>query len=220
MAAAANLRAELKPDNPAYVMIDTQLKSVREDIRVSRAKLDDMRTKVERYEQYLSRAPQVEKEYQALLRDYESTQFKYSEIKSKQMSAELAQNLESERKGERFTLIQPPELPILPVSPNRIALVLFGMLLAIGAGVGAALALEAVDGGIYGEKTLASVVGAAPMVVIPYMETRAEATKHNRKRVLMVLGLLGVIALAILAFHIFIKPLDVMWYILLRKLGI
>ena len=58
------------------------------------------------------------------------------------MSADLAQNLESERKGERFTLIQPPELPVDPVSPNITAMVFLAVILGVSAGLGVIILQE------------------------------------------------------------------------------
>ena len=45
------------------------------------------------------------------MRDYDNTRLKYAEIRSKQSEAKTAQNLEADRKGERFTLIDPPLPP-------------------------------------------------------------------------------------------------------------
>ena len=136
------------------------------------------------------------------------------------MSAELARSLESEQKGERFTLVQPPELPIEPVSPNRVALIVLGLVLSVGIGLAATVVAEAADDTIYGVNAATSVTGTAPLVVVGYMETAEEASQHGRKRIYIVLGLvvLGIIALTL--FHFFVKPLDVTWYVLLRKLGI
>ena len=209
-----------RADNPAYLIIKTQLDSTDEDIRANTEKIASLNVKIERYEEYLSRAPQVEQEYQTLIRDYQNTYGKYQEIRSKMMSAELAKNLESERKGERFTLIQPPELPIDPVSPNRTALVLIGLILGIGGGVGIVILLELLSDSVYSLSDVVSLTGDAPLAVIGYIETQDEQSKHNMKRLFIVLGLMLAGIIILLLFHLFIKPLDVTWYILLRKLGI
>ena len=208
-----------RADNPAYLIVKTQLDSTNEDIRASIKKIDSLNKKIERYEGYLSRGPQVEQVYQTLIRDYQNTYVKYQEIRSKMMSAELAKNLESERKGERFTLIQPPELPVDPVSPNRTALVLIGFVIGVGAGVGVVILLEALSNCVYSRTDLVSLTGNAPLAVISYLETQEEQSKHNRKRLYIVLGLILAGIIILLLFHNFIKPLDVTWYILLRKLG-
>ena len=212
--------AEVTPDNPAYLVLRSQLNATNADIRGSVENINILTEKLERYEGYLSRAPQIEKEYQSLLRDYQNTRMKYQEIRAKKMSADLAQSLESERKGERFTLIQPPELPIDPVSPNRTAMVFLAVILGLGAGLGVVIMLEAMTAAVFGAAEVTALTGIAPLAIIGYMETQEEEGHHNRKRILIVLGFVCMGLLAMLLFHLFVKPLDVTWYILLRKFGI
>ncbi len=208
-----------RADNPAYLIVKTQLDSTNTDILAITQKIETLNKKIERYEGYLSRGPEVERVYQTLMRDYQNTYVKYQEIRSKMMSAELAKNLESERRGERFTLIQPPELPIFPVSPNRTALVLIGLIMGVGAGIGAVIFLDVLSNGVYSRTDLVSLTGNAPLAVISYLETQEEQSKHNMKRLYIVLGLILAGIVFLLLFHLFIKPLDVTWYVLLRKLG-
>ncbi len=220
LAQGVESNAEMKPDNPAYLVLQMRLNATNEDIRANNEKIKTLREKIERYEGYLSQSPQIEKEYQKLLRDYQNTFAKYQEIRAKKMSADLALNLESERKGERFTLIQPPELPIDPVSPNRTAMVFLAVILGIGAGLGMTILREAIDTSIFGASEVTSLTGEAPMAIIGYMETKEEESKHNLKRLYIVLALVLAGILALVLFHFFVKPLDVTWYILLRRLGI
>ena len=53
----------------------------------------------------LRKAPLVEKEYIDLLQDLDSNNLRYREVSARKMEAEISQQLEVERKGERFTLI-------------------------------------------------------------------------------------------------------------------
>ena len=212
-------QSEMTPDNPAYLTLKIRLDATNEDINANEIKISRLREKIEEYEGYLSRAPEVEQTYQTLIRDYDNTYMKYQEIRAKQMSAELAKNLESEQKGERFTLIQPPELPIDPVSPNRIALTLIGIILGLGAGVGVVFLLEAISDSIYSRSDILTLTGTAPLVEIGFIETQEEQSKHNLKRLYILLGLVLLGLIFLLLFHLFIKPLDVTWFVLLRKLG-
>ena len=75
-------------------------------------------------------SPQVEQQYRELTRDYDNTRLKYQEIRSKQSEAKTAQNLEADRKGERFTLIDPPLPPEEPISPNRKLIFMAGFILS------------------------------------------------------------------------------------------
>ncbi len=130
------------------------------------------------------KAPAVEKQYSALQRDYTTAQTEYRETKAKLMAAEMSQNLEQGRKGQRFTLVQPPILPEEPVSPNRIAIIFVGLILSAGVGVGVVVLAEAMDESIRGAKQLADVTGASPMISIPYIYLEEELAKTNRQSLL------------------------------------
>ncbi len=217
---AIKVDVAVNPDNPAYIFLKTRLNSVREDLRASEVKSLDLRSKLEKHEVYLSRSSQVEKEFRELLRELNSTQRKYDEIRAKQMTAELAQSLESKQKGERFTLIQPPELPREPISPNRPVIVILGLFLGLFGGIAVAILYETLDGAIYGVDAIISATGAPPLVSILYMETVVEADAHNKKRWYLLGALVVAGVFFVIFFHVYIKPLDVMWFILMRKLGL
>lgn len=207
------------PDNPAYLTTQNQLQATKEDMRLLQDQTSELRIKIEKHQGYLLKTPEVEKEYRRLLREQESTYIKYQEIRQKQMSADLAQNLESEQRGERFTLIQPPELPVEPVSPNRVALIILGAILAVATGIAAAFLKEVMQSSVYSVSDVVNLTSASPLVTIGYMETKDEKIKHNRKRIIIVVVLILLMIAAIYLFHAFVKPLDVTWYILMRKFG-
>ncbi len=209
------------PDNPAYVLLNTQIQSASSEIRSLQLKQEKLQAKIASHEAKILRAPSVEKDYKALLRDYENATLKYREIKAKQMEANLAKNLEQDRKGERFTLIDPAQRPVDPVSPNRIALLLVGLVLSVFGSLAAAALLELMDSGVRGEKALTEVLGGvAPISVIPYIENETDADSQLKLKTRIKLTLvIGAIILLILI-HVFYKPLDVIWFILLNKLGL
>ncbi len=210
---------DLAPDNPAYVLLDTQRKAAVSEENALRARRRELQQKMTRLENNIARAPTVEQEYQALLRDYQNTEVKYQEVRAKQREAQVAENLESERKGERFVLVEPPDLPLAPSSPNRPALILVGLILAMGSGVGLAMLMEAMDKAIYGDVQLAAITGTPPFAVVPYIENSEDAVLANRsKRRWVIASALG-FTVFVVYFHFFIKPLDVLWFMLLNKIG-
>lgn len=211
---------EIRADNPAYVLLDTQLKSADAEVAVLSQRIGDLQKKVTRFESYLSKAPDVEKKYTELMRDLQTTTAKYQEITAKQMEATLSQNLETERKGERFNLIEPPIRPEQPKSPNRIAIVLVGMLLAICIGSAAVAIAEMMDEGIRGKRELFELLGITPLATIPYLMIAEEQTPPRTRLYATVGGIAISIIFLVLFVHLAIKPLDVLWYVLQRKLGL
>ncbi len=215
-----NTVQDVIPDNPSYVLLDTQLHAVESEIASLKSKSKELRDKIVLNEQLLQRAPSVERDYQVLLRDYDNTRLKYREISEKQMQAELGKSLEQERKGERFTLIQPPEIPEEPLSPNRLAIVFISIVLAIGAGVLMAFIAEALDSKVYGEKAIETITGLPVLVLVPFYQIPVPEGERKKMTIWIIGAVILMLLLSIALFNYFVKPLDVTWYILLRKLGI
>jgi uncharacterized protein involved in exopolysaccharide biosynthesis len=206
--------------NPAYIQLQSQLESVSFELIAAGKREQELRKKLSEYEQHLARMPQVERGYRELLRDYENSSMSYKELKAKQTDAQLAQMMESERKGERFTLVEPPEMPEEPLKPNRPALMVLGIVFAFAGGVGTAALSASVDSAVYGVAALATATGMRPLVVIPEIESDEEIKKRKRRRQQIVLALVAMALIGLIAIHLFYRPLDLLWYVLQRRLGL
>ncbi|MEX2480407.1 MAG: lipopolysaccharide biosynthesis protein [Gammaproteobacteria bacterium] len=211
--------AEIRPDNPAYIQLQARLDATNSDLRSLQNQQAAMRAKLEDFERRLSTAPQVEREYRALNRDYETALAKYQEVLAKRQEAQLARSLESEQKGERFTLIEPPRVPEEPDRPNRLAIGFLGVILAAAGSVGAGAMAESLDTRIYGRTGVTRLTGVPPLAVIPQLDNAATRRARLRKRLLLAAAGLGAIALALFLVHITLGPLDVLYYRALRVLG-
>ncbi len=211
---------EIIPDNPSYVLLDTQLKSVESEVASLITKSKIVKENIKESEQLLLKAPSVERDYQVLLRDYDNTRLKYRELSEKQLQAELGKSLEQERKGERFTLIQPPEIPEEPLSPNRFAIVFIALVLAIGLGVVAGIIADAIDPKVYGKKSIEAITGIPALVLVPFFEIPIDEGVRRKSMFTLMAGLLLLMIIFIALFNYFVKPLDVTWFLLLHKLGL
>lgn len=204
--------------NPAYVQLKARLDGIKLEIQALRDNREGLQARIEIYEQRLLEAPNIEREYNDLTRGYDNAVTKYREVKDKQLEAELAEALEAGRKAERFTLIEPPIVPSQPIEPNRPAILMLGMLGSVGAGVGHLALREFLDKGLYGARTVQMLTGTPPMAVIPYIGVAAERRRRVWRRYLIAGGVLLSLVLAAAAVHLFVKPLDLIWFMLLRKL--
>jgi len=209
---------EDNPDNPAYLTLKAQLEAVKNDIASFRKQHDTQKRKIENLESRMMESPQVEREYLSLMRDYDNAVFKYREIKAKLMEAEISQELERERKGERFSMIDPPVLPEEPIKPNRLAIIFLGMLFAVGAGIGQSILRDGLEGCVHSIGDIKSLVKSPILTAIPYLENQEQlAFKKQRKLVLTwVAG--GIFLLMIIMTHFFISPLDILPYRIERKI--
>ena len=206
-------------DNPAYIQVKAQREAAIAEIDSLNTKHAELQAKVAQLEARLAASPAVERDYVTMLRELDSDQLKYREVQQKQEEAQLAQNLEDEQKGERFTLIDPPLAPESPVSPNRWLIMGIGLVLAIVFPIGIALLLDSRDHSVRNRQDLESLVQAAPLAVVPMIFTSEDYARMRRRRRLAFAGTFGAIAIALLLTHLFYRPLDVLWDVALRKLA-
>ncbi|MEZ5645311.1 MAG: hypothetical protein R3E99_09195 [Burkholderiaceae bacterium] len=167
----------------------------------------------------LLRAPQVERDLAALQRDYETAQKKYEDLRAKQLSAQIAENLEDNQQGERITLLESPVLAEYPIKPSRTKMVLLGFFLAIAAAIGIVIVLELLFGRVRGVSAITSLTGQRPMVVIPYITTSEELHMNQAVRRRLTWTGLAFVVLVLASVHVFITPLQVLLVRLFAVLG-
>ena len=152
-----------------------------------------------------------------IARELEQSSARYQATKAKQMTAEVGQEMEKERKGEKFTLIDPAVLPEEAVSPNRPAIIFLSLVLALGAGVGSAAVAESMSGAVRGAKGVTALLHTAPLAVIPYLANTADTRSRSKKKRLLLISTIAGIVILLLLVHFLFSPLDVLWFRGLRK---
>jgi hypothetical protein len=209
----------VQPDNPAYITLKAQLQSINAELQSLAFTRSQVNKKMEELRQSLRQAPLVEKEYTDLIQELDNTNLRYREVSAREMEAQISQQLEVERKGERFTLIDPPQEPLEPISPNRAAILFLGFVFALASGFGSVFFAEMLGSTVNNQKTIAAILGVPPLASIPYLESREERETFAKHRFIILLGTLIAIIVAVVGFHFLIMPLDVFWYKLLRVIG-
>jgi uncharacterized protein involved in exopolysaccharide biosynthesis len=218
-APAPSKNAPKEADNPAYVQIQAQLSATNNDLAALTDQVAKLHARSEQYQRDVTLAPQVEQQYRELARDYDNTRLKYQEIRSKQSEAKTAQNLESDRKGERFTLIDPPLPPEEPISPNRKLIFMAGVILSAGLAAGVLWLLEKLDSSVRGRFDLHRLTGVPPLVLVPHIATEAERRATRRRTRLALGGAMASLCIAVALTHFFYQPLDVLWFTYARRWG-
>jgi uncharacterized protein involved in exopolysaccharide biosynthesis len=211
--------AEAQADNPAYIMVLAQFKTAESEIQSILTRRKSLVKSLRAYEQRVLQTPETERQYLTLKRDYDNAFSKYKEVRAKLLQAQMAQSLETERKSEKFSLIEPPQRPSEPIRPNRIAILFIGLVFAGAAGVGNVFLAESMDEAVYGARQLAHAFGAPPLVVIPLMTSNEDLKRRNRRILWITLSVVVALVAALGVVHYFVRPLDLLWFVMLRRFG-
>lgn len=130
-----------------------------------------------------ARAPVVMEEINQLEKQAEGLRLQYQQLGGKLMTAQVSARMESEQKGERLTVADPPVVPDSPLRPNRPLLIAGGVVGGLALGVALALAVELLRRPIRGSDALRTLVGAPPLVVIPTLSPKPSLAERLVKQI-------------------------------------
>ncbi len=107
-----------------------------------------------------------------MLRRKEVLQNEYQRIQDRLQSANLAETFESQQGGERFALVRSPAVPRLPVYPNRVGLIMLGLVLGAAlAGIAVAVS-ESMDTNVRTARDLPLPDGVVVLSSIPFIKNK------------------------------------------------
>jgi polysaccharide biosynthesis transport protein len=136
-------------DGDAAKTFDPYLRELlkqRNELRVELSSVKDRRRRLaehlKEFEYRVEQTPSREQDMMILKRDYENMQKNYQALLDKRLNAHVAENLEKRQKGEQFRVLDPANLPQKLDSPNRLLIMVLGLLGGCGLGVGFAIGLN------------------------------------------------------------------------------
>jgi uncharacterized protein involved in exopolysaccharide biosynthesis len=155
--------------------------SLGRDIAAKTAELNRLQAAAVQYKERIEVAPMLEGEYSQLTRDYDTLQQTYTNLLKKLQDAKVASNLEQRQVGEQFRLLDPPRVPELPASPNRLRMNMIGSLGGLAFGLGIAALLEYRDTALRTEDDVMVALSLPVVALVPTM-LRDEERRRRRRR--------------------------------------
>jgi succinoglycan biosynthesis transport protein ExoP len=199
--------------------INAKIKAANSQLTSLAQQSQSLRGQIAQLERGITESPQVAMGLASLMRDYDNAQKKYDDLKNRQMSAQMAQNLQEQNKGERFSLIDPPLMPDKPIKPNRYKILVLGFFLALAGSGGMAMMLESFDKRVRGADALALIMNQRPLVSIPFIATQEDLVQKKSITKYAVAAAVVMLFLAAIAVHVFYMPLDILFFKIMGRLG-
>ncbi len=212
--------AEGTPTSPAYITLQANLANVESQMRSLMGTVDDLNAKAQEYSDSLGKAPLVEREYSAIMRDLIDRRTLLQTYKAELERARFGVDVIMGQKGQKFTLIEPPIAPTSPQSPNRVAILFLGLVLSMFGTIAAAVIAESLDNAVRKAADILDISGAAPLASIPVIANLGDQAKSRRNWVIGGVATLAGILLILTIIHFAYRPLDILWFQVLRKLGL
>jgi polysaccharide biosynthesis transport protein len=181
---------EMSTLNPIHQDLKQKMLQAESEIEALDAKQKQLYALIGTKEWELRNIPEEKKKLGDLEKDRSRHENVYEQLLSSQGKAEVSKQMEVEDKATTFRIVDPAVLPIKPVSPDRVKLILLGILAGLAGGVGIVLARESLDSSVKDTQTLKSL-GVEVLAVIPkiFNEVEVQRTKKRARFIYTVSGL-------------------------------
>jgi polysaccharide chain length determinant protein (PEP-CTERM system associated) len=184
--------------NAALRFAKQGLDSVEGELRSLKEEEASLRSMITGYEARVDNSPQRQQELQQPSRDYDAVNERYQALVKQAEEARLAENLERGQNTEQFRILDPAIPPIHPAAPNRLWLLIMGMVAAVALGFGAIVAAEKLDTTFHTVDDLQEFTNLPTLARIRRIPTAARARRERLRFALMaaaaIVALMAVVA--------------------------
>lgn len=139
----------------------------------------ELQKRLNEYQRKSQIAPLVQKEYSRLASEYDDALKQYNETMSKLAEVRLARGIEQTQLGERFTIIDEPQVPQKHDKPKRGRILLAGLLLSAFCGMMVSFTVENMDHSIKSVEKLQKVTQVPVLAVMPLMDNGEKREKED-----------------------------------------
>ncbi len=149
------------------------------------------------YEQRVENSPKRQQEFLELSRGSQATSERYDSLLKRYEEAQLAETLEQGANVEQFRILDVALPPREVAAPNRIGLVILGLVLAAGLAVGAMIVRERLDTALHSVDDLRRFAAVPVLVSIPPIATRGDTRRRRWRRALTTVSVAVCLALLV-----------------------
>ena len=167
---AQRLAASNQAKQPADT-VDQQIEANNAQIQALQSMKAQELARLSTAQNAMAQAPLIEQQIAQEQQKLDALVEQYDGISARLTQAQGSARAESEQKGERLSVIDPPVVPDQPTSPNRPLLILAGLAAGLGGGIVLALLAELFLRPIRDIADLKAITGAAPLATVPTIET-------------------------------------------------
>jgi protein tyrosine kinase modulator len=156
--------AKITGDQPAARPIHTAQQTPLEH------RVQQLQKVIDAYNSRIAITPAHEQALDSLNRDYAVLQKNYQDLLDKELDSGVEAQLQIRQEGERFRVLDPANLPLTPVRPNRIAIAALGAVLSLLAAVALPFAAYFTDTSFHDSDELARQYAIPILASIPKSE--------------------------------------------------
>ncbi|MGA2831979.1 MAG: hypothetical protein ABSE55_02805 [Terracidiphilus sp.] len=162
------------------VQLRGQLEASRAEIANREQSIAGLKERINEYQARLNQAPVVEQQLADQTRGYEQSKADYDDLLKKSNESEMATNMEQMQQGERFSMLDPPSLPLKPDFPNRLKFCGIGLGVGLALGLVVVFGFEFLDDRLYSENEIKALLPVAILSELPEVQLPSDE-RHSMR---------------------------------------
>lgn len=170
------------PQAASLMQLEGQLKSNELEVVNREQAVANLKVRIDEYQGRLNATPASEQQLADLTRGYNQSQANYDDLLKKKNASQMAAGMETMQEGGRFSIIDPPNLPLRPDFPNRVKFCALGLLVGLVFGVASVVGFEFLDDRLHDEQDIIDLLPVRILSEVPEVLIPADVLR-NRKRV-------------------------------------
>ena len=184
------------PPAPAANFVKQAMTNVETELRALKDEEVSLRGQIATYEARVDNSPKVQEELGQPSRDYDAVNERYQALVKRAEDARLAENLERGKNTEQFRILDPAIPPLYPAAPNRVWLMVMGLVAGVALGFGAIFAAEKLDSTFHTADDLQAFTNLPMLARIRLIPTAARARRTRLQYALIAAA--AIIAIAVM----------------------
>jgi succinoglycan biosynthesis transport protein ExoP len=161
-----DLLVQYTEDHPEVIKVQSEIEALKAKYTISQKKLAHASNGINRLA--------------VLERERESSKKIYDELAAAYGKSQVSTQAELQDKAGTFKIVDPAVLPITPVSPNRIKIILLGIVGGLAGAAGLIVILDTFDDSIKNVDTIKSL-GIPVLAIVPHIQDPRALIKSRRK---------------------------------------
>jgi hypothetical protein len=168
------------------------------EIQNRNASIVELQGRIAQYTGRINAEPASEQELADLNRGYDQSQTNYNDLLKRKQESQMATSMEQMQQGERFTMLDPPSLPLKPDFPNRLEFCGFGLVAGLAFGALSIAGFELTDDRLHTEADISDLLPVPVICEIPEVSNPIDE-QNNRKKIFIGWATAAVVIFIILA---------------------
>ena len=169
------------PDPPQLQQLKFQLRGVQQSMVAAKQEQARIQQQIRTYEARIEASPLVEEEYKQVTRDHETALEFYNTLLKKMNESSMATALEQRQQGEQFRVMDAPNLPDAPTSPNRKVFAGGGLAAGLFLGLLIAALLEYRDTSLRNERDIWAFTKLPTLAILSHIDGLPNLAKEGSR---------------------------------------